>query len=78
MTSSMIVNFLSVSLNTTYINIIGQHILRVTTKLKINHSRKQKIDPIFDNQTANYEGQSEDKVHEEICSHAGKICWNCH
>ena len=57
---------------------MGQHILRVTTKLKINHSRKQKIDPIFDDQTANYEGQSQDKVHEEIGSHSGKICWNCH
>ena len=46
--------------------------------MKINQLRKQKIDPIFDNQTANYERQSKYKVHQDVGANLSKICRNSH
>ena len=46
--------------------------------MKINQLRKQQIDPIFDNQTTNYERQSKDKVHQDVGTNLSKICRNSH
>ena len=46
--------------------------------MKINQLRKQQIDPIFDNQTANNERQSKDKVHQNVGANLSEICRNSH